>query len=40
MTIKDLLGGPSASVTRIDYTNYRAAKIDEELLTPEGALNF
>jgi hypothetical protein len=40
MTIKDLLGGPAASVTRIDYTNYRAAHIDDKLLTPEGALNF
>lgn len=40
MTIKDLLGGPSAGVTRIDYTNYRIAKIEDELLTPEGALNF
>jgi len=38
MTIKDLLGG--ASTTRIEYTNYRAAKIDDKLLTPEGALNF
>ncbi|HKB71641.1 MAG TPA: outer membrane lipoprotein-sorting protein [Thermoanaerobaculia bacterium] len=40
MTIKDLLAGPSGPVTRIDYTNYRVAKIDDELLTPEGALNF
>ena len=38
MTIKDLLGG--ASTTRIEYTNYRVATIDEKLLTPEGALNF
>jgi len=40
MTIRDLLGGPSAAVTRIDYTNYRLAKIDDVLLTPEGALAF
>jgi hypothetical protein len=40
MTIKDLLGGPSASLTRIDYTNYRIAEIDDKLLTPEGALTF
>lgn len=40
MTIKDLLSGADASTTRIDYTNYRAAKIDDELLTPEGALEF
>lgn len=40
MTIKDLLAGPSAAVTRIDYTNYRPAHIDDKLLTPEGALNF
>jgi hypothetical protein len=40
MTIKDLLGGPAGARTRIDYTNYRAAKIDDKLLTPEGALNF
>ncbi len=40
MTIKDLLGGPAPSTTRIDYTNYRMAKIDDEVLTPEGALKF
>ena len=40
MTIKDLLAGPSAPVTRIDYTDYRAAHIDDKLLTPEGALTF
>jgi len=40
MSIKDLLAGPSPSLTRIDYTNYRAAHIDDKLLTPEGALEF
>lgn len=40
MTIQDLLGGPSAGVTRIDYTNYRSAKIDDKLFTPDGALTF
>ncbi len=40
MTIKDLLSGPAASITRVEYTNYRIAKIDDQLLTPEGALNF
>ena len=40
MTIRDLLSGPSGAVTRIDYTNYRIATIDDELLTPDGALNF
>jgi hypothetical protein len=40
MTIRDLAGGPAAAVTRIDYTNYRAAHIDDKLLTPEGALKF
>ena len=40
MTIKDLLGGPAAGTTRIDYSNYRVAKIDDVLLTPEGALAF
>ena len=39
MTIKDFLV-PAGGVTRIEYTNYRAAKIDDVLLTPEGALNF
>ena len=40
MTIRDLLGGPSAGTTSIDYTNYRVARIDDKLLTPEGALDF
>jgi hypothetical protein len=40
MTIRDLLGGPAAGITRIDYTNYRQARIEDHLLTPEGALNF
>jgi hypothetical protein len=39
MTIRDL-AGDSAAVTRIDYTNYRTAHIDDQLLTPEGALKF
>jgi len=40
MTIRDLLGGPDAGTTRIEYTNYRASKIDDRFFTPEGALTF
>ena len=40
MSIRDLLAGPSASVTRLEYSNYRIAKIDDVFFTPEGALKF
>jgi len=40
MTIRDLLAGSAGGTTRIDYTNYREAQIEDRLLTPEGALNF
>jgi len=40
MAIRDLLAGASGSVTRLEYSNYRAAKIDDAFFTPEGALKF
>ena len=40
MSIRDLLAGPSGPVTRLEYSNYRVAKIDDQFFTPEGALKF
>lgn len=40
MAIRDLLAGPSGPVTRLEYSNYRVAKIDDSFFTPEGALRF
>jgi hypothetical protein len=40
MAIRDLLAGPAASVTRLEYSSYRALKIDDSFFTPEGALRF
>ncbi len=40
MSIRDLLAGSAGGTTRIDYTDYRQAHIDDKLLTPEGALAF
>jgi hypothetical protein len=40
MTIRDLLTGPAGSVTRLEYSNYRIAKIEDVFFTPEGALKF
>lgn len=40
MAIRDLLVGASGSVTRLEYSNYRVAKIDDSFFTPEGALRF
>ena len=40
MSIRDLLAGAAGGVTRLEYSNYRVAKIDDVFFTPEGALKF
>lgn len=37
MEIRDLLARDSRAVTRLEYTDYRPAKLDDRLFTPEGA---
>jgi hypothetical protein len=37
MEIRDLLSRDSHTVTRLEYTDYRPAKLDDALFTPEGA---
>ncbi len=37
MEIRDLLSRDSRAVTRLEYTDYRPAKLDDALFTPEGA---
>jgi hypothetical protein len=40
MEIRDLLAGEPGTVTRLEYLDYKPAKIDDTFFTPEGALNF
>lgn len=37
MEIQDLLSSESGAITRLEYLDYRPAKIDDKLFTPEGA---
>jgi len=37
MEIRDLLSRDRRTVTRLEYTDYRPAKLDDALFTPEGA---
>ncbi|HJW14086.1 MAG TPA: outer membrane lipoprotein-sorting protein [Thermoanaerobaculia bacterium] len=37
MEIRDLLSKDPRTVTRLEYTDYRPAKLDDALFTPEGA---
>ncbi len=40
MDIRDLLGRDSNVVTRLEYRDYKPAKLDDRIFTPEGALAF
>lgn len=40
MDIRDLLAGDPAALTRLEYLDYRPAKLDDAIFTPEGALGF
>jgi len=40
MEVRDLLTNQPRTVTRLEYLDYRSAKIDDKFFTPEGALNF
>jgi hypothetical protein len=37
MEIRDLLAADSNSITRLEYRDYRPAKLDDAIFTPEGA---
>jgi outer membrane lipoprotein-sorting protein len=37
MEIRELLGRDSSAVTRLEYLDYRPAKIADAIFTPEGA---
>lgn len=37
MEIRDLLGHEPGAVTRLEYLDYRPAKLDDAIFTPEGA---
>lgn len=40
MEIRDLLANQPGTMTRLEYLDYRSAKIDDKFFTPEGALAF
>jgi hypothetical protein len=40
MEVRELLGAASKAVTRLEYREYRLAKLDPRLFTPEGAQAF
>ncbi len=40
MDIRDLLAKESDAVTRLDYLDYKPAKLSDAIFTPEGALAF
>jgi hypothetical protein len=37
MEVRELLGAASRAVTRLEYRDYRIARLDPKLFTPEGA---
>jgi hypothetical protein len=40
MDIRDLLGRDSNVTTRLEYRDYKPAKLSDEIFTPQGALGF
>jgi len=40
MEIRDLISNQPGVLTRLEYLDYRSAKIDDKFFTPEGALTF
>ncbi len=40
MEIRDLLAGDPRTVTRLEYLDYRPAKLTDAIFTPDGALGF
>jgi len=37
MEIRDLLAADSSTITRLEYRDFRPAKLDDKIFTPEGA---
>jgi hypothetical protein len=37
MEVRELFGSASRAVTRLEYRDYRVAKLDSRIFTPEGA---
>jgi hypothetical protein len=40
MAIRDRLAADAKTFTRLEYIDYRPAKLSNEIFTPEGALAF
>ena len=40
MDVRDLVGGEPGAMTKLEYRDYRSARIDDRFFTPEGALEF
>ena len=40
MEIRDLLAGDRSTVTRLEYLDYKPAKLDDKIFTPEGAMGL
>jgi Outer membrane lipoprotein-sorting protein len=40
MEIRDLLARDNQTITRLEYRDYKPAKLSDEIFTPEGALGF
>ena len=40
MEIRDLLAGDRSTVTRLEYLDYRPAKLDDKIFTTEGAMGL
>ncbi|MGE5275667.1 MAG: outer membrane lipoprotein-sorting protein [Acidobacteriota bacterium] len=40
MEVRDLISNQPGVLTRLEYLDYRSAKIDDKFFTPEGALTF
>ena len=40
MEIRDLLAGDRSTVTRLQYLDYRPAKLDDKIFTPQGAMGL
>ena len=37
MEVRELIGAAARAVTRLEYRDYRMARLDSKIFTPEGA---
>ena len=40
MEVRELIGAASRAVTRLEYRDYRMARLDPKIFTPDGARGF